>query len=379
MPVRRTTIVDIREQIALMALSEQYTITEIGQRFDVSRPTVYAYRDRFLQLGRNGLADRSRAPLKVHRTAEAVRRRVIEERLRFGFGAKKIRRRMFDDDPEGSWPARSTIEKMLRDEGLVRSRPSRPKYRSPFRQRFYATAPGQLHTIDFKGEFRLRDGRWCRPLTMTDSVSRYLLACEALPSTRLDLVWPVVERVFREHGLPEAVLSDNGSPFGAHGMGRFSVFGVRLMELDIQPVFIAPGHPEQNGSHERMHRTLLESPLFQRATSFRQQQRIFEDFRHVYNHERPHEGIDMARPARRHHPSPRPYPTTIAPIEYPASFEVRRVDSNGSFRWRNRYCQISKAFTGRPIGMQLVDEELWDVYFRAFLIGRFDERQRRFV
>jgi putative transposase len=379
MPVRQTTIVDIRQHIALMALSGQYTISEIAQRFDVSRPTVYHYRDRFLAEGRAGLADRSRARHTVQRTGEAIRRRVIEERVRFGFGAKKIRRRMFDEDPNGNWPARSTIENIFRREGLVHSRPRRPKYRSPFRQRYETNAPGQLQTIDFKGEFRLRDGRWCRPLTMTDAFSRYLLACEALPSIRLDLVWPVVERVFREHGLPDAVRSDNGSPFGAHGLGRFSLFGVRLMELGIQPVFIDPGHPEQNGSHERMHRVLLESPLFQRSTSFRQQQRIFDEFRRVYNDERPHEGIGMTRPSRCHHSSPRPYPTTIAPIEYPSGFEVRRVDSNGSIRWRNRYTQISKAFTGRPIGLHLVDESSWDVYFSTFLIGRFDERERRFV
>ena len=362
-----------------MALSGQYTITEIARRFDVSRPTVYDYRDRFRERGRSGLGDRSRAPHTIRRISGAIQQRVIDERMRFGFGAKKIRRRMFDEDPNGKWPARSTIEDILQREGLVRSRPRRPKYRSPFRQRFEATAPGQLHTIDFKGEFRLRDGRWCRPLTMTDSFSRYLLACEALPSIRLELVWPVVERVFREHGLPQAVLSDNGSPFGAHGIGRFSVFGVLLMEIGIKPVFIAPGHPEQNGSHERMHRTLLESPLFQRATSFRQQQRIFDGFRSLYNHERPHEGIDMVRPAHRHHPSPRPYPSAIPPIEYPPGFEVRRVDSNGSIKWQNRYTQISKAFIGRRLGLQLVDEALWDVYFGPFLIGRFDERERRFV
>lgn len=362
-----------------MALSGQYTITEIAERFDVSRPMVYLYRDRFVQQGRAGLPDRSRAPHATKRTSEAIRQRVIDERVRYGFGAKKIRRRMLDDDPDGRWPARSTIEKILNSEGLVRRRVRRPQYRSPFRQRFEASEPGQLHTIDFKGEFRLRDGRWCRPLTMTDSVSRYLLACEALPSIRLDLVWPVVERVFREHGLPQAVLSDNGSPFGAHGLGRFSVFGVRLMELGIQPVFIAPGHPEQNGSHERMHRALLESPLFRRAASFRQQQRIFDDFRHMYNNERPHEGIDMVRPARRHQPSPRVYPSAVAPAEYPDGFEVRRVNSNGSIRWRNQLCQISKAFTGHLIGMQLVDDALWNVYFRTFLIGRFDERERRFV
>ncbi len=370
---------DIREQIAVMALSEKYSITEIAERFDVTRPTVYRYRDRFREGGRANLLDRSRAPLTPRRTAESIEQRVIEERRRFGFGAKKILQRMFDDDPNGSWPARSTIEQIIRRNHLTRTGSRRRRYPSPFRQRFQATEPGQLQAIDFKGEFRLRNGRWCRPLTMTDSYSRYLLACRALPSIRLDLVWPVVEEVFREHGLPAAVLSDNGSPFGAHGLGRFSIFSVRLMELGIQPVFIVPGHPEQNGSHERMHRSLLESPLFQRMRTFPQQQRVFDAFQSMYNEDRPHEGIDMQRPARRHAPSPRPFPDPIPPIEYPDGFEVRRVDSNGGFKWCGRYVPISTTLSGRPIGMQLVDDQLWDVYFRTFLIGRFDESERRFI
>ena len=370
-------MVDIREQIAQLALSGSYGISEIARRFDVSRPTVYAYRDRYRAEGRAGLADRSRAPHAVHRVGDEIRQRIIDERNRFGFGAKKIRQRMFDDDPDRPWPARSTIEEVLKREGLVQPRNRRPTYRSPFRQRFDATVPGELHTIDFKGEFRLRDGRWCHPLTMTDSVSRYLLACEALPSIRLDLSWPVVERAFREHGLPAAVLSDNGPPFGAHGVGRFSLFAVRLMELGIQPVFIAPGHPEQNASHERMHRTLLESSWFRRAGSFPQQQRVFDDFRTMYNEERPHEGLGMKRPARCHHPSPRPFPSVLPRIEYPSDCQVRVVSSNGTFKWRSGRVPISKAFEGRPIGLRLIDDAIWDVFFGTFHIGRFDEHERR--
>lgn len=370
---------DIREQIALLALSEKYTITEIAERFDITRPTVYRYRDRYRERGRDGLSDQSRAPRSGRRVADSIIERVVDERKRYGFGAKKIRRRMVDDDPTGAWPSRATIERILHRQQLVKPRSSRRRYRSPFRQRFSATASGQLHAIDFKGEFRLRNGAWCRPLTMTDSFSRYLLACRALPSIRLELAWPIVEGVFREHGLPEAVLSDNGSPFGAHGLGRFSVFSVRLMELGIQPVFIAPGHPEQNGRHERMHRTLLDSPLFRIGSGFRQQQRIFDSFRSMYNHDRPHEGIDMDRPAGRHRPSPRPFPSTLPAVEYPSEFEVRRVDSNGSVKWRATYVTISKSFTGRRIGFQLIDDQLWDVYFSSFLIGRFDENERRFI
>lgn len=379
MPIRTTTIVDLREEIALMALSGRYNISEIAELFGITRPTVYRYRDRYRANGRADLVDRSRAPHSTRRTAQWIEQRVIAECRRFGFGSKKIRRRMIDEDPAGVWPARSTIDQILRREGLVRARSRRPRWRSPFRQRFEATVPGQLHTIDFKGEFRLRDGRWCHPLTMTDACSRYLLTCHALPNIRLELAWPVVERVFRDHGLPEAVLSDNGSPFGAHGLGRISSFSVRLMELGIQPVFIVPGHPEQNGSHERMHRTLLESPLFQRAHSFGKQQKIFDDFQWIYNEERPHEGIDMDRPSRRFRPSPRPFPSSLAPMEYPRTYEVRRVDSNGSIKWRATYVAVSQSLAGRRIGLQLIDDQLWNVFFGSFLIAKFDETERRLV
>jgi len=214
---------------------------------------------------------------------------------------------------------------------------------------------------------------------MTDVYSRYLLACEALPCIGLDLVWPVVERVFREHGLPAAVLSDNGPPFGAHGLGRISTFSVRLMELGIQPVFIAPGHPEQNGRHERMHRVLAESTAVRRPTeSFRQQQHAFDSFQSFYNNDRPHEGIGMDRPAQRHRPSPRPFPSVIPKIEYSSTFEVRRVYS-GRIRWAGSYIFISEALSGKEIGLELIEDHLWNVYFGPFLVGRLDESERRFI
>ena len=377
MPIRAATTVDIREQIALMALSGNYSITEIAELFDVTRPTVYRYRDRYRSGGRADLVDHSRAPHHRRSVDDSIKQRVLSERERFGFGSKKIRQRMLDEDLDAQWPARSTIDDILRRAGVVRPRRRRLRYDSPFRRRFAASEPGQLSAIDFKGEFRLLTGRWCYPLTMTDAYSRYMLACHALPSTRLAGAWPIVERILREHGLPDAILSDNGPPFGPHGTGRLSSFSVRLMELGIQPLLIAPGHPEQNGSHERMHRSLLESPFFQVAPSFRRQQEIFDAFRAMYNHERPHEGIDMHRPARRYHSSLRPYPSTPPKIDYPIGFDVRLVTMNGTFKWQGTYVFLASSMAGRRIGLQLVDDHLWNIYFSTFLLGRFDERERR--
>jgi len=362
-----------------MALNGAYSVAEIAELFGVSRPTVYKYRNRYRAGGRSDLSNRSRAPHATRRTAEAIVARIVADRRRFGFGSKKIRRRLVDEDPQRHWPARSTIDAILQREGLLRHRRRRKQFKSPFACRYAATEPGELTTIDFKGEFRLRDGRWCHPLTMADGVSRYLLACEALPSISLHHTWPVVERVFREHGLPVAVLSDNGPPFGGHGVSRLSTFSVRLMELDIQPVFIMPGHPEQNASHERMHKTLKESASFRRARSFRDQQRILDEFRAIYNHERPHEGIGMDRPAHRYRSAPRPFPSSPPVIDYHSRFDVRSVFSNGCIKCRGQMIFVSNALAGRRIALEPIDDHLYNVHFGSFLIGRLDELERRFL
>jgi transposase InsO family protein len=372
-------MVDLREQMALMALSGGYSITEIAELYGVSRPTVYKYRERYRAHGRADLVEHHRGPHSPHRTPDQVVAQVLEERRRFGFGSKKIRRRLLDLHPEQACPARSTIDAILKRAGLVQPRRRCKQFHSPFQRRYEPTMSGELATIDFKGEFRLRDGRWCHPLTMTEAMSRYLLVCQALPSISLDLVWPVVERVFGENGLPDALLSDNGPPFGGHGLGRFSTFSVRLMELGVQPVFILPGHPEQNASHERMHRTLKESNAAYPARSFREQQRRFDAFRSVYNHERPHEGIDLDRPANRYAGLRRPLPAKLPPIEYDTLFEVRTVASNGLISWKGHWVFLSHALAGRRIGLQRIDEQICNVHFGSFLIGRLDEHERRFV
>jgi putative transposase len=379
MPIKTMTMMEFREQIAVMALSGNYSIGEIAELFRVTRPTVYKYRDRYQAGGRSGLIDRSRAPGSPHRIGAEVEARILEERRRFDFGSKKIRRRLADEDPERRWPARSTIDAVLRRHNLVQPRRRRRQFLSPFAHRYEATAPGELTTIDFKGEFRLRNRRWCYPLTMADAVSRYILVCEALPSTGIDQVWPIVQRTFREHGLPTAMLSDNGPPFGGHGVSRLSTFSVRLMELGIQPVFIMPGRPQQNGSHERMHKTLKERLAKSRATSFRQQQIVFDDFRNMYNSDRPHEGIAQDRPAHHYHSSPRPYPSRPTPIEYDSALEVRSVFGNGYIRWAGQVFFLSQALAGRRVAIEPIADDLCSVHFGSFLVGRIDLQERRFV
>ena len=379
MPVRATTTVDIREEIALMALSGAYTISELAELFEITRPTIYKYRERYRVGGRSGLVDQRRAPKHPRRTPDAMVRRIVAERRRWGWGSKKIRRRLLDAEPERAWPARSTIDEIFKRHQLVVPRRRPLRIRSPFRQSYTATEPGELTSIDFKGEFRLGNRRWCHPLTIVDSTSRYLLACHALDSIALNGVWPVFERVLREHGLPAAVLSDNGPPFGGHGLTRWSTFSVRLMKLDIQPVLIDPGHPEQNAAHERMHRSLKDGATLRPGRDLSHQQRIFNLFRRTYNHERPHEGIGLARPARCYSGSPRPFPSRPPLIEYPSSFEVRTVSSCGTIKWRHHPLFISHSFSGERLGFELCDDRTWTVHFASFVIGKFNEHERRFL
>lgn len=375
MPIQEIGKVEQREEIARMALDGRFTVKEVAERHGVSRPTVRLWRDRFVEEGRAGLEDRSRAPNNCpHRTPEWIVERVIEERRALEFGSKKILRRLEDEYPGEQLPSRVTIDTILKRNGLVKTPRKRVKRATPFARRYPTNESGELNTIDFKGEFLMGNGRYCYPLTMVEPVSRYVLACEALASTELGGAWKVIVRVFREHGLPKAMLSDNGPPFGAAGHARLSSLSVRLMKLGIQPVFIDPGCPQQNGSHERMHRDLKQRATRPPEGTLGKQQVRFNEFIKLYNELRPHEGIDMDRPAHRFKPSPRPYPNHILSPEYPSHFEVRRVSSSGTIKWKGQRLFVGHPLRHELIGFEPSGEALWTVQFYGFMIAKLDER-----
>lgn len=380
MPLEETTIVDLREAMALRVLEQRYTVSEVAEMFGVTRPTVRLWRDRYRISGRNGLEDRSHAPHTCpHRTSEEIEELIIAERKRWGWGSKKILNRLEEAHPQVELPKRATVDAILSRHHLVDRRGKRKQRQTtPFASRYVATDPGQLTTIDYKGQFRLGNGRYCYPLTMADSVSRFLLACEALDSTLLDPTWRVVERVFREHGLPWAMQSDNGPPFGpTHG--RFSTMSVRLMMLDVQPVFSRPGRPGDNGRHERMHRDLKAATTRPPSPTLGQQQKQFDGFQQIYNEERPHEGINMQRPARLYKVSPRRFSAKVPKPEYGGHFEKRKVGSNGQISWHDQAIFISQAFAGQIIGLEPTDDGIWTVHFYRFVIGKIDERELDFL
>lgn len=381
MPLEERSLMDVREQMALAALDERYTVSEVAEMFGVARPTVRLWRDRYRSGGRAGLEDRSHAPRCCpHRTAPELEALVIAERKQWGWGSKKILQRLEEAHRGVALPKRATVDAILARHGLIQQQRHRRRRegRGPFCRRYEATRPGELTTIDFKGQFRLRNGRYCFPLTLADSFSRYLLACEALAGTSLEGVWPVVVRVFRECGLPHAMQSDNGPPFGpTHG--RFSTMSVRLMMLDIQPVFSRPARPSDNGRHERMHRELKAEATRPASASFADQQRRFDRFRSIYNTERPHEGLGMQRPARIYTGSQRPYPSKPARPNYPLHFEKRRVGSAGCISWQGHPIFISEAFHGQTLGLEPIEDHLWRVHFYRFVIGKFDSAAKEFL
>ena len=379
MPLEERTIVDMREEMALGAMAGGATVTEVAARFGVSRPTVRMWRDRYRDEGRSGLEDRSHATWSCpHRTEAAVEDLIVQERKRWGWGSKKLLQRLREAHPEIAFPGRSTVDDILWRRGLVALRKEKRRARGPgpAAARYNASEPGELTTIDYKGHFRLRDGRTCYPLTMMDSVSRYLLACEALPSTDFRRAWPVIERVFRDYGLPRAMQSDNGPPFGT-AQGRFSTMSVVLMSLGVQPVFSRPGKPQDNGRHERMHRDLKADVVRHRGLTLVEQQGFFDRFRRIYNVERPHEGIGQQRPARRFSPSPRPFPRRPRKPDYPLHWEKRKVMCNGILRWHSNDVFLSETFGAHTVAFEPIDCDLWLVWFHEFIVGTFDEKKKR--
>lgn len=357
-------------------------IGEVAERFGVSRQAVYDWKARYDEDPEAGLNDRSRRPhSSPTRTSEAIEQRVLEERKRWGFGSKKILRRLQDSEPEVAWPPRSTIDAIFKRAGVVRERKRERRVFAPaVAQRSYEAAlAGDVMTADYKGQFRLRNGSYCFPLVMEDPVSRYLLACDAYPAISMESTWASMVRVFWENGMPNVLHADNGMPFGTSLQGPFSTISVRLMKHDVRPVFSRPAHPQDNGRLERLNRTLLDHTAIEPAYDHAGQQVLFDDFVQMYNHERPHEALGQDRPAHHHRPSRRPFPDRVPVIEYEPHFETKVVDSRGRLSWEGERIYFSDAFANERIGFERIDYSTWRVHFASFVIGRFGDAHKLFI
>jgi transposase InsO family protein len=374
MPWQETNPVLERHHFAQDLESGQWSMTELCLRYGISRNTGYKWLERFKQEGPRGLLDRSRAPRCCpHQVPPDVVEMILEEHARFGWGARKILRRLRTHDPKRAWPARSTIFDILARYGRVYHRRRRQRWKHPGAAPLDTTAPNQTWTIDFKGQFRMRNGVYCYPLTVIDHFSRYLLCCHGLLDVAGAGVKPQLRHLFRTCGLPESIRSDNGSPFASTGIHGLNHLNVWWLQLGISHQRITPGSPQENGAHERLHKTLKARAARPPAANLNRQQRVFNTFRETYNDLRPHEALDDETPASRWAPSLRPYPERIAPPEYPGHFEVRRVSNCGTFRLHSGQKFLSQALNGEYIGLEEVQDRIWNIVYYTTLLGRFHE------
>jgi len=354
--------------------SGNWTMTELCLRYGISRNTGYKWLERYRQSGASGLHDHSRAPRSCpHQTSDELVELILEENSRYGWGARKILKRLQKRFPERTLPARSTIFDILEKHGRVRPRRRLRRWKHPGAAPFNTTAPNQVWTVDFKGQFLMRNGIYCYPLTIVDHFSRYLLCCHGLPDVRTRGVKSQFLRLFRQHGLPDAIRSDNGSPFASTGIHGLTQLNVWWLQLGITHQRITPGNPQQHGAHERMHRALKADATKPPGADLSVQQRMFKRFRNTYNDIRPHEALDDETPASRWGPSSRPLPETLSPPEYPGHIEVRRVSNAGTFRLHSKQRFLSQALAGQHIGLEQINDGIWNILFYDTLLGRFDE------
>lgn len=385
MPWESMTVTDERVRFVLAyqreVLPRRLSMRALCEQFGISRKTGYKFIARHEDQGWAGLCDRSRAPQSgPHWMPAEVRDQILSIKDEFwDFGAKKILACLQLADPERRWPSISSIHHTLKQAGRVQQPNVRRRYPHPgAAPAFEASAPNQEWSTDFKGQFRTRDHRYCFPLTIADSFSRYLLACESMVKPTLEQTWRVFERVFREFGLPDAIRSDNGTPFAGPTLCRLSRLSVRWIRLGIQPRLIAPGKPQQNARHERMHKTLKQRVCTVPMCNAIEQQKAFDAFRHFYNQKRPHESLGQTRPATCYTRSSRSYPRRLPEVVYPAGFEPRRVNANGVIKWQRREVFLTESLAGEQVGLQAIDDGLWILMFASVTLGYFSDAEKKF-
>jgi transposase InsO family protein len=377
MPWQECNRMDERLRFVARLLDGQ-NMSRVCREFGISRPTDYKIFNRYKDIGYQGLLDRSRRPYRhANQIPFQLESAIVRLRTEHpSWGAAKIREKLLRAFPMVPAPAKSTVHAVLDRNGLVERR-KRRRHKAQGTSLTDPSSPNQLWCADFKGEFMLGNRQYCYPLTITDYSSRYLLACESLESTKSMFAFNVFERVFKDFGLPSAIRTDNGVPFASpnalFGLSKLAVWWLRL---GIHIERIKPGHPQQNGRHERMHLTLKKEATKPASFNFLQQQSRFDDFIEIYNHQRPHAAIGMLYPGEVYTPSPRPFRHPDPP-HYPFHDRTVCVTRCGRICIGKRKINLSQVFSGQLLGIREVDEKIWLVSFLDFDLGYFDEVEGR--
>ena len=382
MPWKARSVVNER-MMFVSRLEDGERMSELCREFGISRKTGYKLLARFQEHGPLGLYDQSRARHTVrHRVAKDLEQRLVELRHNYPtWGARKLHAWLKTNVPGLRLPAIGTISRVLKRQGLIEPRKRRKSSVLPYGPKLRrTTAPNELWCIDFKGQFRMGNGQLCYPLTVTDHYSRYLLGCEALESTQGMPAKEALKHIFREHGLPAAMRSDNGPPFASNSIAGLSGLSVWWLKLDIAPERIEPGHPEQNGRHERMHLTLKRETTRPAGHNLLQQQERFDRFTQIYNDERPHESLGDRTPASAYEPSTKPLTNEEPEPSYPLHDQSTRLTNSGalSFGKPRQSYNIGRALANELVGLREVDDGRWLVTFARLDLGYIDLHSRKF-
>lgn len=370
---RRVTVEDEREFLVKSYITKQAHMDELCKECGVSRKTGYKWVSRFLEQGQNGLKDRSRAPKNPKKTyADDQIQQILELKSKKPtYGPKKLITILEKTYPDIEWPGHTRLYQILKENGLVSSR--------KLRRRVPRTHPladvsecNDTWCADFKGWFKTTDQVKVEPLTITDGHSRFIIKCLHIERKRAVDVWKVYSDAFHEYGLPLRMRTDNGPPFATPGAGRLSSLSVNLIKAGVTPEWINPGHPEENGRHERFHKTLKEAIANPPASNFPEQLQRIRAFVDEYNFDRPHEALNQECPGSYYQPSQRIWDGKLRSPEYDEnSFTIRKVCPNGCIFWKRKACYIGQVISGEYVGLEEVDEGCFRVFYGPVYLGTF--------
>lgn len=373
---REIDVCDERRKFIADWFNREFTFSELCKRFGISRKTGYKLIERFRCEGDDAFQDHSRARLvQSHAVPLEMQLELLNAKARYPlWGPRKIRDLLIQNGHR-ELPASSTVGDIFKRHGLVKPRKIRRKTPSHLLPLKDCTAPNIVWSADFKGQFKLGNGEYCYPLTITDNYSRYLFSCHGMHRPTLLESMKVFRRIFDEFGLPEAIRTDNGQPFAGLCIGGLTQLSIWWLKLGIIPERIAPGKPQQNGRHERMHRTLKEATARPPEYNQEAQQKRFNAFIKEYNEERPHQALDGRRPKEFYKSCLRQMPSKLPEVSYPDNFKIRKVKTNGTIKWCGKKYLLTELLHGEPIGLEEIDDGRAIVHFASLKLGLIDARK----